>query len=228
VVYVTKSKVQVQHLLSISKERNCGTVTLSSISPSSVESDLADHRNIRRDIRQLKKNRSTAVCGCSPRSEISVYLQWPFFFSRQRTVKHESHCPRAAWEVAVSDINFRLSFCSLTLKRKLQLSMALSSLNGSELQIKPNLKIRRVVSVSSPAFQLLNGYRFWGLEGLEADDRIPFIERIGDELLRLFQERRATPYDRLEDGSTLLHVSYRATNSCKPLNEHCVVLFGTL
>jgi len=212
-------------MLRISKEQHSHSVTLSSISPSSVESDLVDHRNLRRDMRRLKKNRSAAACGCRSRSETSVYLQWPFFLSRKRTTTHESHCPYAAWEVAVTDVNIRLSLCSLTLKRKLHLSMMLSYLHWSEPQIKPDLKVRRVVSNSSPAFQLLNALRFYGLE---ADDRISSFESIGDELLRLFQGRRATPYDRLEDGSTLLHVSHKAAHPWTPFNERCVVLFGIL
>jgi len=198
--------MQVPQMLRIPKERRSRTVTFASIPPKTVESDLADHQDLRYDPRRLKRDHGTAICGCDSRSETSVYLQWPVLLSRKRTTTHESHCRHAAWEVAVTDVNIRLSLCSLALKRRLHLSMVLSYPKWSELQIKPELKIRRVVSASSPAFQLLNRLSF---HGLNADDCIYLSKRAAGELLRLFQERKATPYDRLEDGSTLLHVSRR-------------------
>ncbi|KAF2868554.1 hypothetical protein BDV95DRAFT_670156 [Massariosphaeria phaeospora] len=176
---------------------------LSSISPSSVAIDPANHQHLGRDIRRLRsrssrKNQQMTNCGCNPRSETSVYFQWPFFLSRKRTTVHESYCPRAAWEAALTDIEFRFSLCIRALKARL----ALSYHNGSELQIKPALMIRRVVSESSPAFRLLRWERF---QWRELDKCKSLVDGFPGELLRLFQERRATPHDRLEDGSTLLH-----------------------
>ena len=150
------------------------------------------------------------MCGCRPRPESSVYLQWPFFFSRKRTIPHELHCPHSAGKQAVTDNDVRFSLCSVALKRRLDLSMVLSSSSWGNLKIKHSLKFARFVDRDSPAHLLLDADRVWQLE--EAERNHAFLET-ADLLLRLFQEQKATPHDRLEDGSTLLHVNSRTSTS---------------
>jgi hypothetical protein len=188
------------------------TLTVSSLSPGSVQTDLTNHRNLRREIRRLPKcstreTRRTKPCNCQPRSEKSIYLQWPIVFSQNQTIAHGSHCPYAAWEQALTDINVRLSFCSRALKRKFHLSIALLLSHGGGVQIAPTLTVRRIVSSDSPGFQLMKKRLAFQTKPKG------FGQSIANELLRLFQERKATPYDRLEDGTTFLHVRRRILTS---------------
>jgi hypothetical protein len=168
--------------------------------------DFTDLQNINRDVCTLsiaskKKYRYFVPCGCRPFSQTSIYLKWPFYLSRKRTTTHRSDCPNASWERVLTDINVRISLCSLALRNSFCFSIILSHLNG-EVAIKPTLAIRRVVPTTSPGFSLL--LRLTGDEIFVTPD---LIEYTTEQLLRLFQIGEVSPYDRLADGSTLLHVS---------------------
>jgi hypothetical protein len=114
---------------------------------------------------------------------------------------HNSTCPYAI-EDDVAELNVRFTMCSLALKRKTQLALALSNGAGS-MSVKPALETYRVVDERSPAFRLLAS--FGRRIGPEPD---PLAwEKPARDLLKLFNTKRASPHDRLPDGQTLLHVS---------------------
>ena len=114
----------------------------------------------------------------------------------------------------------------MLLKKKFQIAVEFYYGNG-EFGIKPTLQTRRVVKESmSPAFNLMEAYfqdhsdESWKQQKLDPKHLWP-------RLLQLFQDREASPYDQLPDGTTLLHVrriygEYRlGVAKCIPEQELC-------
>jgi hypothetical protein len=159
-------------------------------------------RRFRRFKSQSLNIRNTFVeCACQRRSETTVYLHWPMTLSRTRTQVHESHCPHAAYQGAMNDVNMRFGLCSATFKRKINIAIVVSQ-GLEKWSIAPSLCTYRIVSENSPAFALLRSFHndIRASAGLDA-----WIEP-ARALFRLFQMRLASPYERLTDGRTLLHV----------------------
>lgn len=174
-------------------------LSLSSLSPSSIGSNIRDHRAMFRSPRRMDNVfRRMTFRDCKQRSETTEYLHWPFYLSRTRTISHEPSCRCAAWERAATNFNLRASFCNLALRRKIQLSITISQLFTGAVTLEHALIFRRIVPWSSPSFQLVRLY----VDGNTLGSGAFF-----DELMRIFQAREASPYDRIQDGSTLLHMS---------------------
>ncbi|KAL5341361.1 hypothetical protein BJX70DRAFT_66428 [Aspergillus crustosus] len=92
-------------------------------------------------------------------------------------------------------------FCNKFLGLSLQFMMSLTRGAGS-FAISPVIQIQAVVAHNSPAFKLIADARYTHLYKTGLISR---IDNVKTTLLRLFHEGRATPTDRLEDGSTILH-----------------------
>jgi hypothetical protein len=75
------------------------------------------------------------------------------------------------------------------------MSIAISRMASGAFSVNPALTCYRIVPLSSPAFKLMVTYQ-------ECPELIP------GELIKLFQDGKASPYDRLGNGFTLLHVRF--------------------
>jgi hypothetical protein len=166
--------------------------------------------------RSLNIRKAFVECACQRRSETTVYLTWPISLSRTRTHVHESHCPYAAYQAAISDVNMRLWLCSASLKRKINIAIVVSQGLG-KWSIVPSLCTYRIVPESSPAFALLQSFQ----QKLRTSTALDMWIEPAQDLFRLFQMRQASPYERLADGRTLLHVNTHllCPVSVDPCNE---------
>jgi hypothetical protein len=162
-------------------------------------------RRFRRFKSQSLNIRNTLIeCACQRRSETTVYLHWPISLSRTRTQVHESHCPHAAYQGAMNDVNMRFWLCSAVFKRKINIALVVSQ-GLEKWSIAPSLCTYRIVSKHSAAFALLTSlpsdiHTSAGLDGWIEPARA---------LFHLFQMRQASPYERLANGQTLLHIIAR-------------------
>lgn len=140
-------------------------------------------------------------CTCRGHTDTTVYLQWPVQLTKFSDAVHDAECEYSAIEEAVTRLQIRFTMCSISLQRKAHIGLALSKGAGSA-SISPSLSCDRVVTKSSPAFRLLANFK----KRLEPDPGVEAWQKPAKELLRLFQLRKASPYDRLSNGLTLLHV----------------------
>lgn len=165
--------------------------------------------------RQVRKIRPTTMthrrriprsCQCRSEMQVQEVQSWPLWHSwlvsstRSVNKDHEDDCEYAALSQARTNLQVRLSGCSMLLGRKLKLSIDIQRGAGM-FNISPLLQTFHVVSPTSPAFALLRDMSF---SRLSLDRRLQVFE----DLKVLFDTGEATVYDRLVDGTTLLHVSF--------------------
>jgi hypothetical protein len=176
-----------------------GDDNITSFAPGPMQATIEQHRDLSRQIRRVNRT----LCTCRSRPRRVLYLRWPIDFSWDTRSVHNPGCPYATFHPTVTDMNLRFSLCGFGLRRKVEMSIAISRMAHGSFSVNPALTCYRIVPESSPAFKLMETYR----------NR---VELIPLELIKLFQDGRASPYDRLEYGHTLLHVRYHST---KPSNQ---------
>jgi hypothetical protein len=166
-----------------------GDENITSFSPGPMQANIEQHRNLSRQIRRVNRT----LCTCRSRPRRVLYLRWPIEFSWDTRSVHNPGCPYTTFHPIVTDMNLRFSLCGFGLQRKIEISIAISRMAFGSFSVKPALTCYRIVPKSSPAFELMsNDYRY--------------PSHIPGKLFKLFQDGRASPYDRLENGTTLLHV----------------------
>ncbi|KAF2271873.1 uncharacterized protein EI97DRAFT_242083 [Westerdykella ornata] len=144
-------------------------------------------------------------CTCHTRSQTTVYLSQALHLSHTLTTLHHPPCPLSTLPSTstMSNLHLRFSLCSLALKRKIHFAIALSRGLGST-SLLPALRSYRVVDAkTSPAFRLMA--TFGRRIGDRPDERA--WEVVARKLWKVFEEGKASPYDRLANGWSLLHVS---------------------
>jgi hypothetical protein len=171
-----------------------GDDNITSFAPGPMQATIRQHRILSRQIGRVNRN----SCSCRPRPKKASYLRWPIDFSWGTRSVHNPGCPYTTFHPTVTDMNLRFSLCGFGLRRKIEISIAISRMATGSFSVNPALTCYRIVQRSSPAFELMWTYR-------ERVELIPL------ELIKLFQDGKASPYDRLKDGSTLLHVRYHNT-----------------
>lgn len=77
------------------------------------------------------------------------------------------------------------------------------SRRANRLSITPTLNFHAIVPDDSPAFLLV---RVWPEEGSTAEEFASHYNGVVQKLQQLFDQGRATPFDRTVNGKTLLHV----------------------
>jgi hypothetical protein len=154
-----------------------------------MQANIEQHRDLSRQIRRVNRT----LCTCRSRPRRVSYLRWPIDFSWDTRSPHNPGCPYTTFHPTVTDMNLRFSLCGFGLQRKIEVSIAISRMAHGSFSVNPALTCYRIVPESSPAFELMRTYR-------------SRTELIPGKLFKLFQDSKASPYDRLEDGTTLLHV----------------------
>ncbi|KAH7123570.1 hypothetical protein B0J11DRAFT_529337 [Dendryphion nanum] len=144
------------------------------------------------------------LCQCrSTTQSQAVYRRYggwipPFSITRATTTDHQDDCPYAKFAEVRTNLQFRLSFCSMLLGKKFRLAVDVQQGSGM-FSISPILQTSRVVPDNSPAFALIDEFH----RSVFSDDvRVSHCIRA---LQELFDTGRATPYDRRNNGDNLLH-----------------------
>ncbi|CAG5188619.1 uncharacterized protein ALTATR162_LOCUS11996 [Alternaria atra] len=163
-----------------------------------LETDVMSLRSLQRKGRRLNRRFAQVACTCQPQTSALGYQSKQLSLICTRTSNHDPQCPQSSIQGAVTDLQLRATLCSLILRTKVSLSLKLSYDAG--FSVTQNLQCHRVVDESSPAFALVKNL-VWFDNNMS--DEI-FRGEV-DRLFAMFQHKQASPHDRLEDGSTLLH-----------------------
>ncbi|KAL4879725.1 hypothetical protein BJY04DRAFT_192793 [Aspergillus karnatakaensis] len=142
---------------------------------------------------QVAPSASSKHCTCHNRS----FSASTFSFSFSGT--YETNCPLHSEERQMIALSAKYAFCNRVIRLSVNAMMTLTWGAGA-FSISPTLRFHSVVRDDSPAFNLLN--QAGDTDFLLTSD---MLEDIRQTLLQMFQDQRATPTDRLADGSTLLH-----------------------
>jgi hypothetical protein len=166
-----------------------GDNDIASFAPGPMQANIRQHGILSRQIGRV--NRTS--CTCRSRPGRASYIRWPIHLSWKKRNDHDPGCLHTTFHPTVTDMNFQFSLCGFGLRRKIEISIAISRMAPGAFSVNPALTCYRIVPESSPAFELMRTYQ-------QCPDLIP------GKLIKLFQDGKASPYDRLEDGFTLLHV----------------------
>ncbi|KAF2787502.1 hypothetical protein K505DRAFT_342889 [Melanomma pulvis-pyrius CBS 109.77] len=158
----------------------------------------------------LGKRNAVAPCVCRPHSQRTVYLEWLMPLVGIHTCVHEVYCPRAVHQNEVTDFNLQFSFCSPALQRRIQIGFDVWQGLGL-FRIKPSLTTYRIVHRNSPAFRMIHNF---SCETWVCPQQNSWVET-AQKLWSLFRTRQASPFERLDNGQTLLH--YLCSTKVDPL-----------
>jgi hypothetical protein len=174
----------------------------------SLEEETTNLRNVERQMqpthsRRMENSHAFTLCKCRKRRIRNQITRSPFVVSWNETHFHDPSCSFWISGGHEMTVGFGIILCYLILGLKLRLFMQLSIGSGT-FSIMPSLSFRRIVTIaSSPAFQLIQSFSY---------SRENSRNSIAD-LTKIFQTRQASPHDRLENGRTLLHVSFGSSGS---------------
>jgi len=181
------------------------------LSPTAIKQDTTEYYTLHKQARRAGFKRTTRglgntlICQCRPRTQTNTIWNIIGHAQRKQVQSHDPDCPFAIYENLYTTLHFRISLCSMLLKKKFQIAVEFYYGNG-EFGIRPTLQTRRIVKESmSPAFNLMEAY-FQDYYDESRKQRKPGLKHLWSRLLQLFQDREASPYDQLPDGTTLLHV----------------------
>ena len=126
------------------------------------------------------------------------------------TLVHRRDCALFNETQEAKQFGLRISFCGSLLQGAVQVAMSMTRGSGG-FSISPVLAFDRIVSSNTAPFRILN-FSFNG-KTTAADMQATFDFR-KKELLRLYQEGKASPRDIDENGNTVMHVSLLRRHSC--------------
>jgi hypothetical protein len=165
---------------------------------------MMNFRSIHRKNQRLKRGLAKATCTCQKHGRPYGYRSGWLTLACTWTSAHDPQCRLSILQNTVKDIQLRAALCSLFLRSKVSFSLTLACGDGSSF--KQTLECHRVVK-DSPAFSFIPDLVKSSFTTTE-----DIFHGEVDKLLEMFQQRQASPHDRLPDGSTLLHVSI----TCSP------------
>ncbi|KAI4653234.1 uncharacterized protein J4E79_008748 [Alternaria viburni] len=156
---------------------------ISLMEESTLQTDVINLRSLHRKDRRLKRRYAKLSCTCRPQTSALGYRTGLFALTCTRTSTHDTGCPQAPLQNAVTDLQLQATLCSLLLGKKVLLSFQLSY--GAGLSVKQNLKCHRVVHWS-PAFE-------FAMPLVESSFKMPMDTFRGEveKLLRMFQLKQA-------------------------------------
>lgn len=155
------------------------------------------YRSSKRKEIECKRERWTRSHGIAQHGRFGKSL-WAISLTSKSNNHLDDNCLHSAWQESSWVVHFRLAYCGRLLAGALQASFACTTGAGGA-SFTPSLNLRNVVAQDSPAFVIVSKTEF------EDPDR-RFESQIHD-LRKLFEERRASPYDIDANGNTLVHVS---------------------
>jgi hypothetical protein len=194
----------------IRKEARLDPITPESISIDYLRSDYSEYRSVGGQLKRSKRQyrRMPSHCNCRSNVKTTAHFHWPISLQTTRTINHNRDCPCSLQGGTEWELNLRFSVCFWAFRRKVQLACAIAHMAGTS-KIAPTLIHYRVVPESSPAFRLLSAREDW-YDILDQDERALVIDNhlrtAAATLTRMFERGEASPYDRLSNGKSLLHV----------------------
>lgn len=139
---------------------------------------------------------------------------WVASLATEKKIRRKKSYPRYACHASSWGVILRLGYCGPLLAGVIQASFFCTKGAGG-MSISPSLSFRGLVASDSPAFSLINKIRPRRLELLlhefSADEWASRVEERLQDLPRIFDEGRASPYDIDIHGNTLIHVRYPIT-----------------
>lgn len=161
------------------------------------------------------RSRFSSSCGCRPQTTSVTYGRVSAALTRRVTKVHSRNCYHSATEDAAAGIDMRISLCSSLLRRKIVVALGISYSLSKGFGVQASLRGTTIVDYSSEAFSIVYEY----CRETDLLDRPGSWEEITNELQKLFQDRRASPHDRLAHGGTLMHVSHGCSNLSTELKK---------
>lgn len=131
-------------------------------------------------------------------------------------------CPRHKHFTHTKTQSKRFTFTSSWFGLSIEAAISVSR-RANGLSISPTLHFHAIVPDNSPAFELVGK---WPNRGLTPEELAIHYNGVVLELQRLFDQGRATPFDRRANGRTLLHV--RSMAHISEDNSELNVIGGSL
>ncbi|PMD67703.1 uncharacterized protein K444DRAFT_606604 [Hyaloscypha bicolor E] len=142
-------------------------------------------------------------CSCYRRSYLQARAtQWGplhIFRHTQTAEAHDKHCPYYVRSSKKSSFGARITVLNWFLAKAIEISFNHSEGAGGS-SMSPTLTLRSLVRNDSPAFTLLNRNevrKYWANKN--------YLRQSLEQILKLFQEGEASPYDVDKKGRNLLH-----------------------
>jgi hypothetical protein len=194
------------------QEQRISDISPIRVSAKAIEEDIGQICSLRQRMKRggskdfAKRSQYSPFCHCRPQTEEATIFSKTSHghghssIKRTRVREHSSECWLGAYGNTRTILLLRLSMCSLLLRRKFDFAIEVRRGTGT-LWISPALQTYRIVDVCSPGFNLIVEFmreRKW-MQSSAAD-------YFWKQLLNLFQHGEASPFDRLPNGITLLHV----------------------
>lgn len=157
-------------------------------------------------------NACSCCCTCRVSKQQTYIFRQPFALSLEQQYLHQRHCEYRvpeAYKITMS-IGIMLYYLVLGLKFRIFITL---SIGAGTFTIAPSLTYHRIVDkVSSPAFRLISSIN-------ERGTSLGVLRQVQKEMSKIFQTRQSSPHDCLQNGWTLLHVSFKPSsakshNSC--------------
>jgi len=170
-----------------------------------LDGDVMSLRSVQRKTRKLQRRSDAIPCTCRPHTSALGYISKILTLTYTQSFVHDSQCLRYSLPDKTTDLQFKATLCSLVLKKRISLSFARFNSAG----FTQSLQCHRIVDWDSPAFLFV-------VSLVESSMILPqelFRGEVGN-LSRIFELRQASPYDRLKNGSTLLHARMQSLSMC--------------
>lgn len=118
-------------------------------------------------------------------------------------MRHHLGCPLYQETEQVRQLAIRLAYSGIILAGAIQASISISRGSGG-ISISPTLAFIPTVPCNAPAFKVYDVYRPYDYSASALQEAFTFRKQ---ELLRLYSEGKAAPWDVDEKGNNVLHVS---------------------
>jgi hypothetical protein len=194
------------------QEQRISDISPIRVSAKAIEDDIDKICSLRQRVKRggskdfAKRSQYFSFCHCRPQTEESTIFSKTSdrhghsSIIRTRVREHSSGCWLGAYGNTRTKLLLRLSMCSLLLRRKFDFAIEIRRGTGT-LWISPALQTYRIVDICSPGFSLIS--EFWREDKWRQSSAVDYLWK---QLLNLFQHGEASPFDRLTNGVTLLHV----------------------
>lgn len=169
---------------------------------------------IMQDSRKARSTKQRSFCSCSTitRERGTSYSMGAVRLSKSSMAssKHSASCPLYIGTEATTTIELKMTYYGRLLANTVRATISFTNGAGG-VSISPCLRLRAMVSNSSPAFQLLDektlDARFGRTQPSQPNELCEYFESALQQLYELFQAKVASPTDINEDGETLITVS---------------------
>ena len=163
----------------------------------------------------LRSSHNGRTCECWKQTKRRTWRYWAVTHTSTTTTNHLQDCPYYFAPTKTETIQIQVPWIKRLVSYSLSLSMSISGGSGG-LAIAPLLTFRPIVPYDSGAFRLLTYVAHVGASPTSA---LSWKSTLF-EILKLYRAGKASPFDRDENGKTILMVS-RSIPSLNIFNPSC-------